>query len=112
MGEKWEKYMGVHIRLERVKDVNEHDFREVSKEFNFDTLRHSGDEEFASSDLWEGITCCNHYCCDYLFNRPKDFEKTRKWIDNNIVPDGNKKRLLSLIDILKNNKDLYLYFSW
>ena len=104
--------MGVHISVYRVKDMKSHEFTEISKELDFDTLRYEGDKQFCECfQLWESITCGNTYCCDYFMTRPKDFKETKTWVKNNIY-ESNQKRLLDVLEQMENDKELYFYFGY
>lgn len=93
----------------RVVDVRNHKTESMDNDFN--SLRHSGDVEFSNAGLWESIHCGNVYCCDYFYNRPKDFKVARDWVKKNIV-EGNQIRLLDALDKMEKDPQVYLYFGW
>lgn len=102
--------MGLNISLYEVTDMDSHQFKADDR---FDFIRYSGDKEFAGfmSEQGRAISCSHRFCCDWIFVRPVDFEQTRQWIRKNIY-EGNQKRLLEVVDLMQQEKDLWLYFGY
>ena len=90
----------------------------VSKAYDeFDSLRYSGDRDFVTTeDLeWEevidnpeGRTFAEQGEC---YSRPKDLEKAKTWVKENIYI-GNQPRLIKLLEDMEADPCLWLIFSW
>lgn len=90
------------------------DENEVSDKIKFDTDKYHQDYDFL-----------HHVCdnCTYLEvkrfwgddnptpMRIRDFDLARKWINENIEAEGNKERLIELINNMEKDDDIYLSFS-
>lgn len=108
--------MGVNISLVKIVNISKEElfdqvevpYYETEDQRWFDFMRHSGDREFISEN--EFI-----YIDDQLpfeereIARPKNFEKCREWIKENIV-ESNQSRLLGALD--KMAEDNSLGFRW
>lgn len=83
----------------------------------FDSMRFSYDREFAT---------CREFAWDFeqddpnhpyaeihgrTYYRPHNLNEAREWIKKNVV-ESNQQRLLTLLDDMEIEPDLYLYFAW
>lgn len=77
----------------------------------WDTLRYSGDREFILENEFTAVDMDNEVKEQEYF-RPMDFEKTIKWINEKIEPEGNKQRLLTALNRMKDDENLCFSWSW
>lgn len=87
-----------------------------SSKIGFDESKHTGDREFLLS-MEKVITLdeqIDDYDMDYgQYHRPADIEEIRSWVNSqDNLAEGNKTRLLKLLDALESDKDLWLYCSY
>lgn len=73
-------------------------------------MRHSGDTEFVVENEFVFIDSDNQVEEQELA-RPKDFNKSRKWIKENIV-ECNQQRLLDALDKIEVDETLCFTWSW
>lgn len=79
----------------------------TQNQYWFDHLRYGGDKDFIIENEFQSYDDSDDEGMEYV--RPKDFNKCRKWVHENIV-EGNKPRLLNALNELE--KDSTLAFSW
>ena len=114
--------MGIHILPRLVGErIKEKDFmtqttRLRSKTYkDFDDCRHAGDRDFIFNDgaiEWDYIYHDpNDEDFENSFRRPKDINKAKEWVRGNIPP-SNIPRLLSLLEAMEINKNLYIQVSY
>lgn len=68
----------------------------MNESFEWET-RYEGDD----GDDWEGA-----------YHRPKNLDKAVEWVKANISPQGNTKRLLDILEEMKNDPKLYFKCSY
>lgn len=76
--------------------------------YQFDSTRYSGDRDF----VIENEFISPMMDPEERYNRPKDFVACRKWIENRNMLEGNKKRLLDLLESMEKDESIHLCFSW
>jgi|GEM_PF-5565781 len=112
--------MGLNIIAYRITGVDEvegwsgktekHLTTESYKQF--DSLRYSGDRDFASDIEWQKHPDDGEDF-EERYYRPKDLEKAKIWVgETDKVPDCNKPRLIKLLDDMEKDPTIYLYFSY
>lgn len=90
--------MGLHISIYKVKNGK------FSEQKWFDFLRHMGDKSFHLSNDFEPMKNDNE------FYRPKNIDNCILWVRENIIPE-NKERLITALEKMKHDNDLYFSFS-
>lgn len=92
----------------RYKDYPE----DVCEEFDWDWFRYVGDRELISFIISNDPDTIsdNGYPPEHLF-KPKNYLTVENFINTKIV-ECNRPRLLKLLEILKNNEDIYINVSW
>ncbi len=108
--------MGIHIIAKTLgKTITEkgfgYDEKHIENEryISFDSIRCSGDTDFIYSDEieWEfKYDDPENPDYEHGYRRPKDIEKTKLWIQNNI-PESNKNRLTNLLNDMTQNQNLW-----
>lgn len=94
--------MGVNIHL-----VDEQGYHPPEYGW-WDYIRHSGDKEFITANL--GWTF-RRRDDDEPLKRP-DMDAAEQWVRANVTPEGNRERLLKLVDFLRGHPEAWLYASW
>ena len=113
--------MGIHIIAKILgKTIIEKGFGydekyiENERYIPFDSIRCFGDADFIHSEEieWE-FKYDDPEKPDYenCYRRPKDIEKTKRWIQKNI-PESNKDRLTSLLNDMEQNQNLWVNVSY
>ena len=113
--------MGIHIIAKTLgKIITEKCFGYDEKHIEnkryvfFDSIRCSGDTDFIYSDEieWE-FKYDDPKKPDYehSYRRPKNIDKTKKWIKKNI-PKSNQVRLTKLLDDMSQNQKLWISVSY
>ena len=77
----------------------------------WDALRYSGDRDFILDNDFIAVDADLEVEEQRLF-RPADFDKSIRWVHDNIQPEGNKERLLKAISKMRDNKSLCFSWSW
>jgi hypothetical protein len=106
--------MGLNIIAYRITGTAEGCLGETFLDFepydNFDGLRYSGDNDFASNENieWDWV----RPDIEKRYYRPKDINKAIKWVKNTEkIPIGNKSRLLNLLYEMLKDETLCVVFS-
>jgi hypothetical protein len=85
---------------------------------DFETQRYSGDRKFVMTHDFEWDNEIDNLHgrpfgeIGEVYSRPHNIEEAKIWVNKNIKPEGNKNRLLKLLDAMKENPKLFLYCSW
>ena len=99
--------MGIHIHIYKVERAGDRIVTAEESDAPFENARHTGDVEFVgNSDLFDHIYDRD---IEMAFYRPISFDDTRKWVTENIEADGNKLRLLNILELM--GKDETMYFN-
>ena len=77
----------------------------------FDSLRYRGDFQFVFENEWEFVDVENPIEEQELV-RPKNFAKCRDWVNNSILLEGNKNRLINVLDVMEKDESLAFKMSW
>lgn len=102
--------MGLNIHVYWLKKDSP-DFQ--NPPFEWDSCRHSGDSDFVSNNVIKHVYHeRDARDDDYILWRPEDFGLAREWITTNIQPEGNRERLLKLMNDLEANADCWLFSSY
>jgi hypothetical protein len=109
--------MGVNIILYKIKSVTLEEtcggkmepYAVTEKQEWFDSLRCSGDREFAGSNQFKSPVIEGHILDEFCI--PEDFNKTRDWIEANIEL-CNRQRLMEAITEMEMDNTLVFRFSY
>ena len=103
--------MGIHIGPNRVT-LDPFTVKRLPRE-RFDGLRYSGDREFMRwiYDHCEKLKEPLEAEDQYGLYRPDDFCAARAWVNAEVV-EGNRQRLLNLLDMLEAEPDLWMDASY
>jgi len=110
--------MGVHLIIYKIKGKSTvttwggkalpyYDVEEVGW---WDAIRYSGDRDFILSTEFDCVDNDNAVE-DQEYFRPKDFDKTRQWVRDNIV-EMNQHRILTALDKVQSDETLVFHWSW
>lgn len=106
--------MGVHISVYKIVDTEIIEdytqsflYYHTEEQDWFDFIRHSGDRDFASSDLFYAVDSEQ----EQSLYRPKDFDESREWVRDNVV-ECNQHRLLEALNRMERDENLVFHFSW
>lgn len=82
-------------------------------EFEFDSLRYSGDRELLNNNeiKWEYKHDGDGGMGDRDYMRPKDLNVAIKWVKENVF-EGNQRRLIDLFREMKNDNKLYIGYTY
>ena len=112
--------MGVHIMVYKIEGIEEYeDLGEKDRYFIkstpewWDSCRCSGDKDFClqieTITRPEGDDPANARYERY--HRPANFDHAAAWVKENVF-HGNQPRLLDMLDRLRADAALWLYYSW
>lgn len=114
--------MGINIftyrLLEHVSEPNgnypPHQYWKKERYEDWDWGRHTGDREFASADFeWiEVVDNPDSHDFSDCYNRPKDIDKAIEWVNKNIQPEGNRQRLINLLEAMRIDDKLFIHCSY
>jgi len=111
--------MGLHIIAYRIVGVDEDEgwggrkikFLKTEEYRAFDSVRHSGDREFAALEFVKHPDDGDDF--EERYYRPKDIVAAKEWVKTtDQMPDFNRPRLLKLLEDMEADPTIYLYFSW
>ena len=110
--------MGINIAVKKITDKSteklwnneEVPYYQTEDQGWFDHLRHSGDADFVMNNEFDFIEVDlpNE---ERELARPKDFNKCREWIKENVY-EGNQSRLLNALDKMELDNTLAFRWSW
>lgn len=106
--------MGVNVIAYKLGDIvkdGDYDTYRVKSRHDFDSARHSGDREFIMCQEFDWDEVGDGYYIEN-YSRPKNPQEAKEWIKNNIEPEGNKERLLKLMDDMLEDETIYLMASF
>lgn len=111
--------MGVHISvwkitgktLEKLWNDKEITYYTTEEQNWWDIIRYSGDREFILENKFTAVDTDNEIEEQEYF-RPTDFEKTIDWVNKAQLPEGNKQRLLTVLNNMKDDETLCFSWSW
>lgn len=106
--------MGLNISVYRFSEDRDKEgyLVQLPTTFKWDTIRHIGDSVFAQQkEVLESRIPDNEHRPEEYYHRPIDFNYCRTFVMNNI-PEGNRARLLDILDIMECDKNIWFYFSY
>ena len=106
--------MGLNINVHRVTPNDSGaDFKSLKGD-EWDSIRHSGDREFALYKPMVSIAADkNDPTSDWIFHRPSNIADCIVWVNNNNdIPDVNKPRLINILSRMNVEHDLWFYFGY
>lgn len=114
--------MGIHIRVSRLLRIETEESSYgvrywKTEKTGFDYLRHAGDKEFwwhfMEQEHKTEYKYPDHQDFEDAFFRPIDFDALVNWIKTGgDVPDGNKPRLLNVLEQMRQDPQLYFSCSY
>ena len=96
--------MGIHLIPYKISAGNLSEFKD------FDSCRFQGDLEFASTQEIDRIYKTLHD--EDIYWRPKDFTKAKQWVIEHAVAEGNRDRLVELLNHMEQDETLWIYNSY
>ncbi len=108
--------MGINISVKKVLgremadnwSFTQSPYYKTEDEDWFDCGRRSGDADFVVENDW---VCVDDDEGNRELRRPKDFEKARQWVKENISKEG-QPRLLEALDKMEKDETLAFRWSW
>jgi hypothetical protein len=101
--------VGINIHVYDLSKSSGYDLHEPEW---WDWIRYAGDTEFWYCESFEWVYDTYEptpYDAIHL-KRPKSTEEARRWVEDNIL-DGNKPRLIQLLDNMKLNNWIWLHVA-
>ncbi len=77
----------------------------------WDSCRYSGDREFVLQNEFVAVDTENSIEEQTLF-RPNDIDACADWVIDNILVEGNQRRLLEVLSKMKHDNTLCFSWSW
>lgn len=97
--------MGVNIRVYKIIDQKVNSYHE-----SWDSVRYSGDSEFALMPLSSYQYSPKTDMDGHLY-RPSNFDEAENWVKENI-PIDNQDRFFKIFEEMKIDPTLYFFNSW
>ena len=99
--------MGLNLYVYALEATKRNKFISKEEYPGWDAAKYSGDREFDQADLPKKYVRDEYE----MYWRPEDLSKWKTWVDQNIV-EGNKKRLINVLDLMSKQENLYFYSSY